>query len=78
MKGYDYLARLFAGLAVLLSNVMCAAVAYGYCALQWGGRYAGYSASPGVAFWLCVPYGIGIIICAAMARFFHKKRPKPV
>ena len=44
MKKYKYLAALYAALAVLLSNAMCAAVAYNYCALQLGGQYAGYSA----------------------------------
>ena len=36
--------RLFIVLAILLSDIMCAVVAYNYCALQWGGRYAAYSA----------------------------------
>ena len=34
MKKYRYLVNLFAALAILLSNVMCAAVAYNYCTLQ--------------------------------------------
>ena len=41
MKKYKRLTCLFAVLAALLSHVMCAAVAYSYCALQWGGQYAG-------------------------------------
>lgn len=76
MKKYRYLARFFAALGILLSNVMCAAVAYNYCALQWGGRYAGYSAPADTAFFLCVPYGIGIIICAVIAWFFTEKHQK--
>ena len=73
MKNCKHLSYLFAALAILLSNVMCAVVAYSYCGLQWGGRYAGYSAPPSTAFLLCVPYGIGIVICAALAWAFHKK-----
>ncbi len=73
MKKYRRLACLFTALAILLSNVMCAAVAYNYCALQWGGRYAGYSAPADVAFLLCVPYGAGITVCAVLAWFFRKK-----
>ena len=74
MRKYRGLAYLFAALAVLLSNVMCAATAYHYCALQWGGRYAGYSAPANTAFLLCIPYGAGIVICTVLAWFFSKKR----
>ena len=74
MKKYKRLTCLFAVLAALLSHVMCAAVAYSYCALQWGGRYAGYSAPASTAFLLCIPYGAGIVICTVLAWFFSKKR----
>ena len=50
MKKYKRLTCLFAVLAALLSHVMCAAVAYSYCALQWGGQYAAYSAPASVRF----------------------------
>ena len=73
MKKYRYLVNLFAALAILLSNVMCAAFAYNYCTLQWCGQYAGCSAPANIAFLLCIPYGVGIIICVVLARFFNKK-----
>ena len=73
MKKYRYLVNLFAALAILLSNVMCAAVAYNYCTLQWCGQYAGCSAPADTAFLLCIPYGVGIIICVVLAGFFNKK-----
>ncbi len=76
MKIYKRLVCLFAALAILLSNVMCATVAYNYCSLQWCGRYAGCSAPADTAFLLCVPYGIGIVICAALAWFFNTRRQK--
>ena len=53
---------------------MCAVVAYNYCALQWGGRYAAYSAPASTAFLYFIPYGIGIVLCIILARFFHKKQ----
>lgn len=68
-----YLFYLFAFLAIVLSDVMCATVAYNYCALQWGGQYAGYSAPPGVAFLFLIPYGVGIAICIVLARIFRKR-----
>lgn len=74
MKKYQHLAYLFAALAILLSDVMCATVAHSYCVLQLGQQY--YSAPAYVAFFQCIPYGMGIVICVALAYFFHKKRQK--
>lgn len=76
MKKYKRLAWLFAALAIVLSHVMCAAVAYNYCTLQWCGQYRGCSAPAGTAFLLCIPYGTGMIICAVLACLFAKRRPK--
>lgn len=73
MKTCRHLSYLFAALAILLSNVMCAAVAYNYCDMQWGIRYSCYSAPASVAFLLVIPYGFGIVICAVLAWVFHKK-----
>lgn len=73
MKKFQVLSVLFAALAVLLSDVMCAVVAYGYCNLLWCGRYGGCSAPANTAFVYCVPYGAGIVICAVLAWFFSRK-----
>lgn len=40
MKKYRYLSYIFAILAILMSNVMCASVAYSYCNMQWGIKYS--------------------------------------
>lgn len=63
----------FGILAVLLSDMMCAVVAYNYCNLLWGGQYAGYSAPANTAFVYAIPYAIGIIVSVALAIIFHKK-----
>ncbi len=68
MGVYSKLRIAFTALAVLLSDVMCAVVAWNYCALEWGGRYASYSAPPETAFIYAVPYGIGIAACLVIAR----------
>ena len=73
MEKYKFLTCVFTDLAILLSDVMCAAIAYNYCALQWGAQYEGWSAPADTAFLLCIPYGAGIIICVLLACFFHKK-----
>ncbi len=70
------LSRIFIILAILLSNVMCAVVAYNYCSLEWGSKYAGYSAPPGTAFVLAIPYAAGIVILIVLAIIFNRKSGK--
>ena len=67
------LSVVFRILAVILSDVMCAVVAFNYCDMLWGIRYAGYSAPANVAFLTAVPYVIGIVVCVILALFFRKK-----
>jgi hypothetical protein len=64
---------LFIVLAVILSDVMCAVVAYSYCDLVWGGKYAGYSAPPSTAFAFAIPFLIAIAVCLAVAYVLRKK-----
>lgn len=64
---------LFIVLAVILSDVMCAVVAYSYCDLVWGGKYAGYSAPPSTAFAFAIPFLIAIAVCLAVAYMLRKK-----
>lgn len=59
-----------------LTDVMCAAVAYNYCTLQWCGQYGGCSAPADTAFLLCIPYGVGIIICVTLTWIFSQKHRK--
>lgn len=47
MKKISYL---FFGLAILLSDVMCAVVAFNYGKMLWGTKNAGYSAPASTAF----------------------------
>ena len=64
-------------LAALLSDWMCAVVAYNYCDLSWGGKYAGYSAPASTAFLLAIPFAVAIVVCIALAIVFGKKAAKP-
>ncbi len=68
------LSIIFGLLAVLLSNIMCAVVAYNYCALLWGRQYAGYSAPASTAFALAIPYVIGIVVCVILAIVLRKRQ----
>ena len=67
------LSIIFGILAVLLSDIMCAVVAYNYCDLLWGGQYAGYGAPASTAFVYAIPFVIGIIVCVVLALTFRKK-----
>ena len=67
------LSAIFWILAVLLSDVMCAVVAYNYCDMVWGIKYAGYSAPASVAFLTAIPFVIAIVVCIILALFFKKK-----
>lgn len=67
------LSTVFWVLAVLLSDVMCAVVAYNYCDMVWGVKYAGYSAPAWTAFLVAIPYAIGVVVCVVLAIFFKKK-----
>ncbi len=71
-----FFAILFWSVSVLLSDVMCAVIAYNYCNLLWGGKYAGYSAPPSTAFMYAIPFGIGIIVSIVLAVFFTRKTLK--
>ena len=63
-------------LAALLSDAMCAIVAYNYCDLQWGGKYAGYSAPASTAFIYAIPFALGIIVSIVLAIICGKKAAK--
>ncbi len=66
----------FLVIGLLLSDVMCAHVAFRYCDMLWGIEYAGYSAPANTAFLLAVPYLIGIVVSFAVAYLFNRKLRK--
>jgi hypothetical protein len=70
MKTLAYV--LFAA-AILLSNVMCAHVAYLYRAMLCGIEHMGYSAPANVAFLYAIPYAIGIAVCLIVGIVLKKK-----
>lgn len=64
--------NLFILLGIILGDVMCAVVAFKYCEMLWGARYAAYSAPTWVAFFYGIPYGIGIVVCLLVAIVLRK------
>lgn len=70
------LSIIFGVLAVLLSDIMCAVVAYNYCNLLWSSQYAGSGAPASTAFLYVIPYAIAIIVSVVLAIVFRKKAAK--
>lgn len=70
------LSIIFGLLAVLLSDIMCAVVAYNYRDMLCGVEHAGYSAPVSTAFLLVIPYAIGIGICTVLAVVFMRKQAR--
>jgi len=67
------ISNIFIALVVILYSVMCAVVGYNYASMQWGIKFAGYSAPASVAFLYAIPYGIGIVVCVIVALVLRKK-----
>lgn len=67
------LSNLFVILAVVLSDIMCAVIAYYYRDMICGIEHAGYSAPPSAVFLYAVPFLAAIILCVILAIRFRKK-----
>lgn len=67
------LSLLLMAAAVLLSDVMCAVVAYAYRDMLCGIAHSCYSAPASVAFLYAIPFGIGIILCTAAAYILYRR-----
>lgn len=76
MKNKKNLSIVFRAITFLLSNLMCATVAYNYCNMLWSIKYEGASAPASVAFLRAIPYLIGIILSGGFAIFFQKQYKK--
>ncbi len=70
------LSWVFFAIAILLSNVMCAHVAYLYRAMICGIEHMGYSAPVGTAFLYAVPYALGIDACVTIGIVLRRKAEK--
>ncbi len=71
MKTYRVLSRVFLVMAVILSDVMCAVVAYDYCFLKNGRQLN--SAPAWVAFLEAIPFAAGIVMCIGVAYILKRK-----
>lgn len=70
MKKVRYL---FAAAAILLSDVMCAVVAFDYRDMLCGIAHSCYSAPAYVAFFEAIPFAVGIAVCVAAACLLRPK-----
>ena len=69
-------AIVFAAAAVLLSDIMCAFVAYAYRDMLCGIEHMYYSAPASTAFFYAIPFLTGIVICVVLAVVFYRKSKK--
>ena len=65
---------LFTALAIVLSDIMCFAVAFNYRGMLCGIEHEGYSASASIAFLTAIPFLIGIVACVILAIKYRKKK----
>ena len=64
---------LFSVMAILLSDIMCAFVAFAYRDMLCGTAHLGYSAPAGTAFLYAIPFLIGIVLFTVLAVVFFKR-----
>ena len=73
MKKYNNLSNIFLVLAVILSDVMCAATAYSSRGLELCYEC---SAPASTALLLLIPYSAAIVLCIALSCFFRRRANK--
>lgn len=73
MNKYNVLSCVFGVLGILLSDIMCAHVAYKYRHMMCGVEHMAFSASEEVAFFLAIPYAVGIALCIVLWLVFRRK-----
>ena len=71
MKKLGYL---FAIIALLLSHIMCAVVAYNYAYMRCAIEHCGNSAPAYVAFLYAIPFALGIAMCVILSVCFFRKQ----
>ena len=60
-------------IAIILSHIMCAVVAYNYCNMEWQIKVGGTSAPANIVYLYAIPFVIGIVLCLIGAFYFKKK-----
>ena len=60
-------------LICLVAIIAGAVIAYNYCDMMWGIKYAGYSAPVSTAFLVAIPFAIAIVVCVVIALYFKKR-----
>ncbi len=70
------LAYVLFAVAILLSDLMCAHVAYLYRSMLCGIEHMGYSAPANTAFLYAIPYLLGIAACVTVGIILYRKAKK--
>ena len=67
------LSVVFGLFAIILSNVMCAVVAFNYRDMLCGIQHSCCSAPAWVAFLSAIPYAVAIVVCVILSVVFKKR-----
>jgi len=76
MKKAKILSVFFGILTVILLCAACASVAFSYARMICSIEHCGASAPASIAFLLAIPFGVAILISAALCLFFYRKSVK--
>ena len=67
------LSIVFGLMAIILSNVMCAVVAFNYRDMLCGIQHSCYSAPAWMALLSAIPYALAIVVCVILAVVFKRR-----
>ena len=67
------LSTVFGVLALVLSHLMCVNIAYDYRGMLCCIEHSLCSAPAYVVFYLLIPYGVGIAVCATISAVLYRK-----
>ena len=70
------LSRIFLVIAIIVSHVMCAFVAYVYRGMLCAIEHAGFSAPADVAFFYAIPFLVITFLCLIISFVLNKKSKK--
>ena len=73
MRKFKILRNIFIALTLILSHLACISISFNYAGMLCGIEHNGFSAPANTAFYLAIPYYVGIAICVVLVLVFNKK-----
>ena len=76
MRKFKILRNIFIVLTLILSHLACISISFNYAGMLCGIEHKGFSAPANTAFYLAIPYYIGVFLCIVLAFVFNKYSKK--